>query len=118
MTQVISVDRIEQQLLHFMSDDTLQLLEPMDPDTPEDLKENIRIRHAMYIPPQLVHLFLERRLTPRQALVSVHSALTLEDTTDAYKPLLDWLRVAASEEGQAAIERANGPAAPIMDAAL
>jgi hypothetical protein len=72
----------------------------------------------MYIPPQLVHLFLERRLTPRQALVSVHSALTLEDITADYKPLLDWLRVAASEEGHAAIERANGPLAPIMDGAL
>jgi hypothetical protein len=79
-TQVIRVDQIEQQLLHFISGNTLQVLKPMDPDTQEDLKENVHTRHAMYIPSQFVHLFLERRLTPRQVLVSVHSALTLEDT--------------------------------------
>jgi hypothetical protein len=91
----------------------------MDPDMPEDLKENIHICHAVYIPLQLVHMFLERRLTTWQVLVSVHSVLMLVDTSTAtYKPLLDWLRVPPSEEGHGAIERANSLAAPIIDAAL
>jgi hypothetical protein len=51
--------------------------------------------------------------------VSVQSALNLEETTATYKPLMDWfVRVAASEAGHAAIERASGPVASIMDAAL
>jgi hypothetical protein len=116
--QVITVDCIEQQLLNFVSDDSLQLLDPTDPATPEDLKDDIRTRHAMYLPPQFVHLFLERRLTPRQALLSVHAALTTSGTIADYKPLMDWLRVAATKEGHGAIERASGPGAPIMDAVL
>jgi hypothetical protein len=42
-TQVISVNQIEQQLLHFMSNGALELLKPMDPDTPGELKEKFRI---------------------------------------------------------------------------
>jgi hypothetical protein len=112
------VDLLNQQLLNFISNDALQLLEPTDPDTPADMKDKIRTRHAMYIPPQLVHLFLERRLTPRQALVSVHSALTVDGTAALYQPLMDWLRAAATTEGHAAIERATVPASPIMDGVL
>jgi hypothetical protein len=78
--QAVTVDCIEQRLLNFISDDTLKLLEPTDPSTPADLKDEIRTRHAIYLPPQFVHLFLERRLTPRQALVCIHLALTLEGT--------------------------------------
>ncbi len=65
-----------------------------------------------------MHLFLERRLTPHQALVNVDSAPTFTGTTLDYKPLMDWLRVAVTVEGHAAIERANGPSAPIMDGIL
>jgi hypothetical protein len=103
MQLVVTVDLFNQQLLNFISDDVLQLLEPTDPDTPEDMKDKIRNRHAMYIPPQLVHLFLERRLTPCQALVSVHLALTVDGTAALYQPLMDWLRDAAATVGHATI---------------
>jgi hypothetical protein len=65
-----------------------------------------------------MHLFLERRLTPHQALVNIDSAPTFTGTTLDYKPLMDWLRVAATQEGNAAIKRASRPGAPIMDTVL
>jgi hypothetical protein len=68
----------------------------------------------MYVPPQFIHLFLEHRLTPHQALVSVHSALAVEGNNVAYQPLMDWLRVTATEQGHVAIERVSGLATPIM----
>jgi hypothetical protein len=37
--QAITVDCIEQQLLNFISHDTLQLLGPTDPLTPDNLKD-------------------------------------------------------------------------------
>jgi hypothetical protein len=39
--------------------------------------------------------FLECRLTPWQAVLSIHLMLTMDGTTVEYKPLMDWLRVAA-----------------------
>jgi hypothetical protein len=49
--QVITVDCIEQHLFNFISDDTLQLLERMDPATPDNLKDEVCTRHTMHLPP-------------------------------------------------------------------
>jgi hypothetical protein len=72
MQSIITVDRIERQLLKFRMDDNLQLLEPPAANVSEDKRDNRSTGHALYIPPQFVHLFLEHRLTSHQALVSVH----------------------------------------------
>jgi hypothetical protein len=116
--QGIKVANLAQQLLQFHANDTLQRLPAVSDDVPEDLCEIIKTRHAMYVPAELASLFLEGRLTPREALIATHSALVPIEGLDTFKPLVDWLRAAATEEGAAIIERAQPPATPLMDGIL
>jgi hypothetical protein len=62
--QAVKVHLLNQQLLNFQTDDTLQRQEAVRADVPEEMSEEIRTRHAMYVPAQLIPYFLERRRTP------------------------------------------------------
>jgi hypothetical protein len=59
----------------------------------------IRVRQAMLVPFRYVRLFLERPLTPREAWVQVAGAIYNDGMHEACSPLLDWLRVAITRQG-------------------
>jgi hypothetical protein len=116
--QTVTVHTLNQQLLNFQMDDELEVQPSVGDDVPEEMMEGIRTRHAMYVPAQLMPYFLERRRTPREALVAVHAQLVNEGSVSSFTPLLNWLRLAVTVDGVAALERASGPTAPIMDTRL
>jgi hypothetical protein len=81
----------------------LQRQDAVGADVPAEMSEEIRTRHAMYVPAMLVPYFLERRRTPQDALIAVHAQLVTEGMVDTFQPLIDWLHVAATVDGTAAI---------------
>jgi hypothetical protein len=60
----------------------------------------IRVRQAMLVPFRYVRLFLQRPLTPREAWVQVAGAIHNDGTQIDCEPLLDWLRVAITRQGE------------------
>jgi hypothetical protein len=110
----VKVEGLAQQLLHFHMDDALQFLEYMGMDVPDNLCYVIRTQHAA-----LTSIFLHGRLIPGgQALLAAHSALVPFEGPGTFKPLADWLRVAATVKGTTIIKPAQAPTAPLMDSGL
>jgi hypothetical protein len=59
----IKAANLAQQLLQFHLDDTLQKLAPIENDVPDDLCEEIKTRHVMYVPAkELASIFLDGKL--------------------------------------------------------
>jgi hypothetical protein len=82
------------------------------------MSERIGTRHAMYLLAHLVFLFMDTRRTLRKALMSDHTALSKLGDLETFKPLLDWLWVAATYDGALAMERASSLTSPIMENCL
>jgi hypothetical protein len=115
VTDKVSVHPLNQQLLNFHANDNMEVQEPVEADTPAAMIEKIGTCHAMYLLAQLVPLFLTQRRAPRDALMAVHTVLIETGDLEAFKPPVDWLCVAVTRDGATAIERASGPASPIME---
>ena len=80
----------------------------------------IRTRQYMYCPAKYVHLFLEHRLTPRQAWERVVGAITNDGAAVACAPLVNWIRAActiAPNRPVPSVQRAS-PVVPLADVAL
>ncbi len=114
----VKVLPLQQQVLSLFADDSLEYLESAGDDVPEGQYDVIKTRHGMYLPAHLVPLFLGRRSTPRQALLSVHSALDTPEELESHRPLADWLRAAVTCNGASIIELATAPSALQLDPAL
>jgi hypothetical protein len=80
----------------------------------------IRVRQVMLVPFRYVRILLERPLTPREAWVQVAGAIYNDGAQVACEPLLDWLRVAITRQGenQASRLQQEHPRVPLMLPAL
>jgi hypothetical protein len=76
----------------------------------------VRVRQAMLVPFRYVRILLQRPLTPREAWVQVAGAIYNDGTQEACSPLLDWLRVAITRQGDALPSRLQQvhPSIPLM----
>jgi hypothetical protein len=95
-----------------------ELLGPFgNEDTGTDV---IRVCQAMLVPFCYVRILLQRPLTPREAWVQLAGAIYNDGTQVACAPLLDWLRVAITRQGenQASRLQQEHPRVPLMLPAL
>jgi hypothetical protein len=76
----------------------------------------IRVCQVMLVPFCYVQLFLQRPLTPREAWVQVAGAIYNNGNQIACEPLLDWLRVTITRQGEDLASRLQQehPRAPLM----
>jgi hypothetical protein len=100
------------------ADPTVELLGPFgNEDAGTDV---IRVRQVMLVPFRYVRILLQRPLTPREAWVQLAGAIYNDGVQDACAPLLDWLRVAITWQGenQASRLQQEHPRVPLMLPAL
>jgi hypothetical protein len=80
----------------------------------------IRTRHSMYVPGKYLPLLLARRMTPKEALLSLNAEAVSQGEQDVLKPLVDWLRVAVTRTAlddttTSLVARTLPPILPIME---
>jgi hypothetical protein len=96
-------------------------LELLGPFGNEDAGTDVvRVRQAMLVPFRYVRLFLQRPLTPREAWVQVAGAIFNDGLQVTCGPLIDWLRVALTRQGEDMASRLqqDHPRVPLMLPAL
>jgi hypothetical protein len=96
-------------------------LELLGPFGNEDAGTDVvRVRQAMLVPFRYVRLFLQHPLTPREAWVQVAGSIYNDGMQVDCEPLLDWLRVAITRQGDDMASRLQQehPRVPLMLPAL
>jgi hypothetical protein len=113
--QEVVIHPLNQQLLNFHTGNNLEIQEPVEDNLPTTMPERIGTVHAVYLAAHLVPMSMGTRRTLREALMGVYTALSKLGDLEAFKSLLDWLRMAVTRDGALAMERASGPTAPIIE---
>jgi hypothetical protein len=111
-----SVRVLQREVLdqHLAAGPELELLGPFgNEDAGTDV---VRVRQAMLVPFRYVRILLQRPLTPREAWVQLAGAIYNDGNQIACEPLLDWLRVAITRQGelQASRLQQEHPRVPLM----
>jgi hypothetical protein len=81
-------------------------------------KETIRVTKMIYVPAQLIDLFMGQRFTPRQLMEDVYPLLVADGVLEDLKPFIQWMVDCGTSTGT---ERATSPLllpevkVPLMD---
>jgi hypothetical protein len=116
----VKVAKFADQLTALASADVLTL-PPVATAAVAGTYDDILTRYSMYVPGKYLPLMLDRRMTPKEALLAIHAEATSQNEQLSLKPLLDWLRVAvtrsaADEATFSVVARTLPPTVPLADA--
>jgi hypothetical protein len=89
------VAKLTDQVAALMNDNVLTL-PPMGTAATAGTYDEIVTRYSMYVPGKYLPLLLSRRMSPKEALLSINAEAVTQNEQDLLRPLIDWLRVAVT----------------------